>query len=152
MGCHFFLQGIFPTQGSNPGLLQCRRILDHLSHHRSPVGSTDYKGTTATAMPSGGGGELRGGQETPAHSQDSSAPKACQPVLPPSCGTILKAVDLASGSPSGLCAASPWVKVMGRVGLGERCQLGVGSAASMTTNQCRVLFLRGDENISAGGM
>ena len=25
------LQGIFPTQGSNPGLLHCRRILYHLS-------------------------------------------------------------------------------------------------------------------------
>ena len=24
MGCHFLLQGIFPTQGSNPGLLHCR--------------------------------------------------------------------------------------------------------------------------------
>ena len=27
MGCHFFLQGIFQTQGLNPGLLHCRRIL-----------------------------------------------------------------------------------------------------------------------------
>ena len=27
MGCHFLLQGIFPTQGSNPGLLYCRQIL-----------------------------------------------------------------------------------------------------------------------------
>ena len=26
------LQGIFPTQGSNPGLLHCRRILYRLSH------------------------------------------------------------------------------------------------------------------------
>ena len=26
-GCHFFLQGIFPTQGSNPGLLHCSQIL-----------------------------------------------------------------------------------------------------------------------------
>ena len=32
MGCHFFLQGIFPTQGSNPHLphlLHCRWILYH---------------------------------------------------------------------------------------------------------------------------
>ena len=28
MGCHFLLQGIFPTQGSNPGLLHCRWILN----------------------------------------------------------------------------------------------------------------------------
>ena len=35
VGCHTFLQGIFPTQGSNPGLLHCRRILYHLSHQGS---------------------------------------------------------------------------------------------------------------------
>ena len=28
-------QGIFPTQGSNPGLLHCRQILDPLSHKGS---------------------------------------------------------------------------------------------------------------------
>ena len=27
MGCHFLLQGIFPTQGLNPGLLHCRQML-----------------------------------------------------------------------------------------------------------------------------
>ena len=27
VGCHFFLQGILPTQGSNPGLLHCRHSL-----------------------------------------------------------------------------------------------------------------------------
>ena len=36
VGCHALLQGIFPTQGWNPGLLQCKWILYHLSHHRSP--------------------------------------------------------------------------------------------------------------------
>ena len=30
------LQGIFPTQGSNPGLQHCRRILYKLSHQGSP--------------------------------------------------------------------------------------------------------------------
>ena len=30
--CHFLFQGIFLTQGSNPGLLNCRQILYHLSH------------------------------------------------------------------------------------------------------------------------
>ena len=34
--CHAFLQGIFPTQGSNPGLPHCRQILYHLSHQGSP--------------------------------------------------------------------------------------------------------------------
>ena len=31
VGCHVFLQGIFPTQGSNPGLPHCRWIFYHLS-------------------------------------------------------------------------------------------------------------------------
>ena len=39
VGCHFLLQGIFPTQGSNLGLLHCRQILDRLS----------YKGSAAAA-------------------------------------------------------------------------------------------------------
>ena len=37
VGCHFLLQGIFPTQGSNPGLLHCRQTLYPLSHQGSPV-------------------------------------------------------------------------------------------------------------------
>ena len=38
--CHFLLQGIFQTQGSNSGLLHlqlCRLILLVLSHERSPI-------------------------------------------------------------------------------------------------------------------
>ena len=35
-GCHALLQGIFPIQGSNPGLWLCRWILYHLSHQGSP--------------------------------------------------------------------------------------------------------------------
>ena len=36
VGSPSFLQKIFPTQGSNPGLLHCRRILYKLSHQGSP--------------------------------------------------------------------------------------------------------------------
>ena len=36
-GLPFPLQRIFLTQGSNLGLLHCRQILYHLSHHRSPL-------------------------------------------------------------------------------------------------------------------
>ena len=32
VGCHFLLQGIFLTQGSNPGLLHSRQILYRLNH------------------------------------------------------------------------------------------------------------------------
>ena len=35
VGCHALLQGIFPTQGLNPGLPHCRQILYHLSHQGS---------------------------------------------------------------------------------------------------------------------
>ena len=36
VGSHSLLQGIFTTQGSNPGLLHCKRILYQLSHKGSP--------------------------------------------------------------------------------------------------------------------
>ena len=35
VGCHALLQGIFPTQGSNPSLPYCRWILYQLSHKES---------------------------------------------------------------------------------------------------------------------
>ena len=35
-GCHFLLQGIFPTQRLNLGLLHCRQIVYHLNHQGSP--------------------------------------------------------------------------------------------------------------------
>ena len=40
MGCHALLQGTFPIQGSNPGLLHCRWfswIIYQLSHQESPI-------------------------------------------------------------------------------------------------------------------
>ena len=44
MDCYTLLQGIFLTQGSNPGLLHCRQILYYLSHQGSPFSSpNDYK-------------------------------------------------------------------------------------------------------------
>ena len=35
VGCHFL--GIFPTQGSNPGLLHCRQTPYHLNHQGSGI-------------------------------------------------------------------------------------------------------------------
>ena len=37
VGCRFLLQGIFPTQGLNPGLPHCRQTLYHVSHQGSIV-------------------------------------------------------------------------------------------------------------------
>ena len=36
VGSRSLLQGVFPTQGSNPGLPDCRQILYQLSHQGSP--------------------------------------------------------------------------------------------------------------------
>ena len=47
VGCHTLLQGIFPTQGLNPGLLYCRQILHCLSHQRS----TEIHMCTKTNIP-----------------------------------------------------------------------------------------------------
>ena len=37
VGCHYLLQGIFPTQGSNTGLLHCRQMLCPLSQEGNPA-------------------------------------------------------------------------------------------------------------------
>ena len=42
VGSLSLLQGIFPTQESNPGLLHCRWILYQLSHQGSPILCTQY--------------------------------------------------------------------------------------------------------------
>ena len=43
VGSHVLLQGVFPTQGLNPGLLYCRQILHCLSHQGSPFGGIQGK-------------------------------------------------------------------------------------------------------------
>ena len=45
MGCHFLLQGIFLTQGSNLSLLHCRWILYHLNYLGSPLEARKDKQT-----------------------------------------------------------------------------------------------------------
>ena len=45
VGCHFLLQGIFPTQELNLGLLHCRQILYQLSYKGSPWSSIPGSGT-----------------------------------------------------------------------------------------------------------
>ena len=53
VGCHALLQGIFSTQGSNPGLLHCRRILYHLSQQGSPIfGATQHHFRMLSGYPS----------------------------------------------------------------------------------------------------
>ena len=52
VSCHFLLQRIFPTQGSNPGLLHCRQSLYHLSHQGSPL-TNPYTGAKEPSKVSG---------------------------------------------------------------------------------------------------
>ena len=54
MGCHFLLQGIFLTQGSNLRLLHCRQILYPLSHRGSQALFTWDPGQCFTSLTSGG--------------------------------------------------------------------------------------------------
>ena len=44
VGSHSLLQGIFPTQESNWGLLYCRQILYLLSYQGSPLGLSSTEG------------------------------------------------------------------------------------------------------------
>ena len=46
VGCHFLLQGISLTQGSNPGLPHCRQMLYRLSYWNDKVGSQETPGVT----------------------------------------------------------------------------------------------------------
>ena len=48
VSCCAFLQGILSTQGSNPGVLHCRKILYHLSHWGS---SRKNDSATELALP-----------------------------------------------------------------------------------------------------
>ena len=65
VGSLSFFQGIFATQGSNPGLPHCRQILYQLSHEGSPrilewvaypfsSGSSRPKNQTGISCPAGG--------------------------------------------------------------------------------------------------
>ena len=42
VSCHFLLQGILPTQGSNTGVLHFRQILYHLRHQEIPYHTLNY--------------------------------------------------------------------------------------------------------------
>ena len=109
---HSLLQGIFPTQGLNPGLLHCRQILYHLSHQtrqrqwrcqRSPTctrgrGGRDLWGLLSEMICEGAG--LRRG--------------ACPPYIP----------RLPQG-PRPRGAPSPRMRAGGR-GLGKTSAAGLG--------------------------
>ena len=45
VGCHALLQGVFLTQGSNPGVPYCRWILCHLSPQGTAMASHEKRHT-----------------------------------------------------------------------------------------------------------
>ena len=53
VGCYFLLQGIFPTQESNPDLLHCRQILYLLSYEGSPQYQSRFQRTGCRARRGG---------------------------------------------------------------------------------------------------
>ena len=61
MDGHFLLQGIFPTQESNLGLLHCRQMLYRLSHQESvpcgPEPQTSLEGTLNLSSEGWGGSQ-----------------------------------------------------------------------------------------------
>ena len=95
VGSLSLLQGIFPTQGSNPGLPHCRRILYQLSHQGSPQPSGPERAASAVEVwPLPTKWLLAGG--LPARSPSS-------PPAPPHRATDTRACDL---RPLGSCAAA----------------------------------------------
>ena len=66
------LQGILPSQGSNPGLLHCRQILYRLSHQGSPNFSSPFSGRKV---------KLREGKGLPETTQQAGGRGTCDPSL-----------------------------------------------------------------------
>ena len=51
VNCHFLFQGIFPTQGSNPGLPHCRQTLCRLRHQGiRPQGKSEITGVGSLSL------------------------------------------------------------------------------------------------------
>ena len=50
VGCHFLLQGIFLTQGTNSGLLHCRQRCYLWATREAPVKDTEVKSTKASVL------------------------------------------------------------------------------------------------------
>ena len=114
VGSLSLLQGIFPTQGWNPGLAHCRRILSQLSHLGSPGA---WSKTIVTLIPRvnpnqgrgvGVGIRKKGPGRRGREAVPSEVPLTCSPAgLCPSWnqkGVKLRAPTFAMrGAPSGLC-------------------------------------------------
>ena len=74
------LQGIFPTERSNSGLLHCRQILNHLSHQGSPSPShCIYKSSHALVL----GGVFSDSHSSSCRRNDLQYGIVCICIFPP---------------------------------------------------------------------
>ena len=86
VGCHALLQGIFPTQGSNPNLPPCRCILYPLSHQGSPpwhiiiTQSSEFRLTFTHGVVHSGGLDKCIVAATAAAKSLQSCPTLCDPI------------------------------------------------------------------------
>ena len=68
VGSLSLLQGIFPTQGSNPGLPHCRLILYHRSHRGKPSGRVgEFSGIELLGVLLGRGLKISSGLASTSH-------------------------------------------------------------------------------------
>ena len=51
MGCHSLLQGIFPTQRSDPGLLKCMQVDFYILSHQGSLGFLAISYSVSEAQP-----------------------------------------------------------------------------------------------------
>ena len=89
VGCHFLLQGIFLTQGSNLGLQHCRQMLYPLSHQGSRTSCNSYlqSKTTDSLRSLGDQAGLLNKTTAQSRKEGPNAPRACtstgSTALPP---------------------------------------------------------------------
>ena len=98
MGSHSLLQGIFPTQRLNPGLLHCRQILYHLSHQGSFPSDSAGKESACNAGDTGDVGSIPGSGRFPGGRNDNSLQYSC----------------LKNPMDRGACPCSPWGERQGQ--------------------------------------
>ena len=76
LGSHSLFQGIFPTQGLNPGLQHCRQFLYGLSHQFSSVQSLSHIQFFATPWTA-----ARPSSTTRVHSNPCPLSQWCHPII-----------------------------------------------------------------------